>query len=348
VIGTRQQYPTKASAWLAVEASQPKPKQEALANSAAGPTVGTLVEHYRAEWMPIRFSTSRGYNSWLRNHILPRWGASLITELQARPVELWLRSLTGLEPKSHAAIRGLLRRLWDFAMWRGDLPTQRNPMELVTVKGASKRTRKPRSLAPEEFLSFLNHLEEPFRTMALIMVCFGLRISECLALRWSDVDWLHSRLSVRRSIVRQHIDETKTEYSNRELPIDPSVLAVLMSWRQTSQFAEAEDWVFASPVQLGRSPWSHPRIYQVFREAASVAGIGSVGTHTMRHTYRAWLAAVNTPLEVQRDLMRHADISMTLKYGDSVTDAMNQAASKVARLVLDEDPNSTQTARKSN
>ena len=96
VIGTRQQYPTKASAWLAVEASQPKPKQEALANSAAGPTVGTLVEHYRAEWMPIRFSTSRGYNSWLRNHILPRWGASLITELQARPVELWLRSLTGL------------------------------------------------------------------------------------------------------------------------------------------------------------------------------------------------------------------------------------------------------------
>jgi integrase len=284
-------------------------------------------------------------NSWLRNHILPRWGSSSIIEVQARPVELWLRSLTNLESKSRAAIRGLLSIVWDFAMWRGDLPSQRNPMELVTIRGASKRTRKPRSLKPEEFLSFLNDLDEPLRTMALIMVCFGLRISECLALRWCDVDWLHSRLSVRRSIVRQHIDETKTEYSNRELPIDPSVLGVLMRWRQKTQFGAAEDWMFASPVQLGRSPWSYARVYQVFKEAASIAGIERMGTHTMRHTYRAWLSAVNTPLEVQRDLMRHADIGMTLKYGDPVTDAMSQAASKVARLVLDEETNSTQAAR---
>ena len=36
----------------------------------------------------------------------------------------------------------------------------------------------------------VEHLEDPFHTMALTCVCFGLRISECLALRWSDVDWL--------------------------------------------------------------------------------------------------------------------------------------------------------------
>src|ERR1039458_3705926 len=29
-------------------------------------------------------------------------------------------------------------------MWRGDVPMQRNPMELVTIKGASKRIRQPR------------------------------------------------------------------------------------------------------------------------------------------------------------------------------------------------------------
>jgi integrase len=230
-------------------------------------------------------------------------------------------------------------------MWHLDVPVQRNPMELVTVRGASKRSRKPRSLKPEEFLTFVNQLDEPFRTIAMVMVCFGLRVSECLALRWCDVDWLHSRLSVRRSIVRQHVDETKTEHSNRELPIDPSVLGVLMRWRQATEFAEADDWVFASPVQLGRSPWSYARVYQVFKEAASVAGMEGMGTHTLRHTYRAWLAGLNTPLEVQRDLMRHADISMTVKYGDPVTDAMSQAASKVARLVLENDENSTQAAR---
>ena len=64
-----------------------------------------------------------------------------------------------------------------------DVPMQRNPMELVTIKGATKRTRQPRSLTVDEFQQLARHLEEPFRTMALVCVCFGLRISECLALR---------------------------------------------------------------------------------------------------------------------------------------------------------------------
>ena len=34
----------------------------------------------------------------------------------------------------------------------------------------------------------------------LVCVCFGLRISECLALRWSDVDWLDGKLRVERGM----------------------------------------------------------------------------------------------------------------------------------------------------
>jgi integrase len=85
-----------------------------------------------------------------------------------------------------------------------------NPMELVTVKGSSKRRRKPRSLTVAELQRFIVHLDEPFRTMALLSICFGLRISECLALKWSDVDWLNSKLSVQRGIVKQNVDDVKT------------------------------------------------------------------------------------------------------------------------------------------
>jgi hypothetical protein len=87
---------------------------------------------------------------WFKNHIVPKWGNSALSELQARPVEIWLTSLK-LSPKSRSHIRSLISTLWDFAMWRGDVPTQRNPMELVTIKGATKRTRKPRSLTVDEF-----------------------------------------------------------------------------------------------------------------------------------------------------------------------------------------------------
>src|SRR5208283_954453 len=111
-------------------------------------------------------------------------------------------------------IRGLVRVLWDFAMWRGDVPMQRNPMELVKIKGASKRMRQPRSLTVEEFQQLSQQLEGAFRVMALVCVCFGLRISECLALRWSDVDWLNGALNVERGIVHQVVDAVKTPESN--------------------------------------------------------------------------------------------------------------------------------------
>jgi len=298
------------------------------------PTVSTLVEQYRAEKMPQRFSTRHGYNAWLNNHIIPKWGACEITDVQARPVELWLHSLT-LAPKSRVAIRGLLGILWDFAMWRGDVPTQRNPMELVTIKGATKRMSKPRSLTVEEFQRFIVHLGEPFRTMALLCVCFGLRISECLALRWSDVDWLNGNLTVERGIVRQHVGDVKTTESRKQISADSSLLEILKRWKQTTQFSTSDDWLFASPTQLGRLPWSYPRVWGVFQKAASDASIAHVSTHTMRHTYRAWLDAVGTPIAVQQKLMRHADIRTTMNvYGDVVTDEMTVASGKVAGLAL--------------
>ena len=86
---------------------------------------------------------------------------------------------------------------------------QINPISLVTVKGASKRVRRPRSLTVEQFRLLLAHLREPFGTMALVCICFGLRISECLALRWADVDWLNGLLRVERGIVEQTVDDVK-------------------------------------------------------------------------------------------------------------------------------------------
>ena len=72
------------------------------------------------------------------------------------------------------------------------------------------------------------------------------------------------------------------------------------------------------------------------RNAAASAGVGKVGTHSMRHTYRSWLDAVGTAITVQQKLMRHSDIQTTLNiYGDVVTDEMRQAGSKIVGLALD-------------
>ena len=319
VIGTIREFPTKATAWQAAAPLRRLLEQriaETKNSDEPALTVRDLVDHYRVERMPHRVMTRQGYNTWLNNHILPKWGSCSIQQLQARPVDLWLRSLE-LSPKSKVHIRGLLSILWEFAMWRGDMPLQRNPIELVTVKGATKRLKKPRSLSVEEFPLLLATLSEPFRTMAVLCLCFGLRISECLALKWSDVDWLNGTLNVERGIVHQVIDDVKTPESERLMHIDGEVLSVLMSWKQQSQFSTPEDWMFASPVQIGRLPFSYPGVWRALRRAAREAGISHISSHTFRHTFRSWLDVLGTPLSVQKKLMRHTDIRMTMRYGNS-------------------------------
>ena len=335
-IGTKKDYPTKAAAWKAITPAESKPQP------SSAPTVAALVEHYRAEKMPKRIDTRRSYDVWLRNHIVPKWGVCPLSDAQARPVELWLGTLA-LSPKSKVHIRGTLSILWDFAMWRGDVPTQRNPMELVTIKGATKRTQKPRSLTVAEFQKFIVHLGEPFRTMALLCVCFGLRISEALALRWSDVDWLNGTLRIERGIVCQKVDDVKTDESRQSLHVTGGMLDTLKVWKQSTQFSAPEDWIFASPFQIGRLPWSYDQVWRAYQKAGAKAGIGGLGTHSLRHTYRSWLDAVGTPIAVQQKLMRHADIRTTMNiYGDIVTDEMTVASGKVTRLAL----NGAQTERK--
>ena len=340
LIGTKQEYPTKGAAWSAAESLRNTIEGQRKADH--GLTVRAVVAHYREEKMPKRADTRRAYEVWLSNHILPTWGDCSLNEVKARPVELWLGTLA-LAPKSKAHIRGVLSLLWDYAMWRGEVPTQRNPMELVTIRGATKRKRQPRSLTVDEFRLFAQNLAEPFHTIALLCVCLGLRISECLALRWSDVDWLNGKLRVERGIVSQQVDEVKTAESRRRMSIDACLLNVLKAWKQTTQFPNSEDWMFASPVQLRRLPWSYDQIWRVYQKAAKAAGIGGLGTHSLRHTYRSWLDSVGTPVGVQQKLMRHADIRTTMNvYGDAATDEMTQAHSKVVGLAL----NGAQAERK--
>ena len=87
-----------------------------------------------------------------------------------------------------------------------------------------------------------------------------------------------------------------------------------------------EDWVFASPARLGRQPWSYDQVWRSFLSAAAAAGIGKLGTHSMRHMYRSWLDAARTTVAVQRKLMGHGDIRTTMNvYRDVVTNEMQEA-----------------------
>ena len=87
-----------------------------------------------------------------------------------------------------------------------------------------------------------------------------------------------------------------------------------------------------SVQKLGRQPLSYTFVWENLGNAALKARIGHVSSPTFRHTHRTWLDSVGTPVGVQQNLMRHADICTTMNiYGDTATADTRDAHEKVVR-----------------
>jgi integrase len=333
-IGLVQDFPTKKSAQNA--AADLRKEFNGRPALAQPHTFGELIHKYIREEMPVRYSTSRGYLSYLENHIKPKWSERRVDEVRANEVRLWLRELP-LQPKTVGHIRDLMRTLYRFAMLWEWIPVAENPMTLFRIERSTKRKKKPRVLSPAEFHKLAAAIREPYQTMVVLAACLGLRCSELLALHWGDFDWVKSEVRVERAIVNGRLGPTKTEHSEKGLPLHPKVAERMLAFYQSSTFREIDDYVFASPFSAGEKPYHSYRVQQyVIKPSAKACGLGDgIGWHTLRHSYRSWLDKTGAPIGVQRDLMRHSDIRTTMNnYGDSFMDDLREANGDVVGVLL--------------
>jgi integrase len=277
----------------------------------------------------ISYSTAAGYKSYIRNHIESRWANTPLTAVKALQITDWLNSLT-LAPKTRGQVRALMHLLFEKAMLWELIELQRNPVELVKLRGTSRRKRKPQILAPEKFQELLKVLREPHKTMAIVAMCTGLRVSEILALRWEHIDFKAGVMLVQQGVVNGRIGRVKTEASHDEVPLDPAFVAVLRDRRGQ----KTEGLVFPSPL-TGRPFYAGIIQRQILRPKGAEVGVPGLGWHTFRHTYRSLLDETGAPIGVQQKLMRHSNVSTTMNvYGNSTLRAKQQANSKVVQMVM--------------
>jgi integrase len=147
-------------------------------------------------------------------------------------VEQWLKELKH-SPKTKSNIKGLLHRIFEYAMKWEILETQRNPMQLVEIKGVTKRVRKKVVLTVEQYQALLAELPYHIQVMVMIAMCLGLRISEIRALQWQDFDLKGRILTLTRSIVGRYVwNGGKTGASEDEVFLDSKLVSVLEDWRK--------------------------------------------------------------------------------------------------------------------
>ena len=169
--------------------------------------------------------------------------------------------------------------------------------------------------------------------MVMVAACLGLRASEIMGLQWRDFNWEDLTVLIRRGVCRT--GDTKTEASQKPLPIDPRLARSLEELWKSSSHKSPQDWV--SSNRAGRPRAQQDILRRHLRSAALRAGIGKIGWHTFRHSYSTMLRGAGTDIKVQQELLRHATIQSTMNiYTQAVSEQKRIANSVVVGVLFNE------------
>ncbi len=165
-----------------------------------------------------------------------------------------------------------------------------------------KRPKKlPCVLSKDEVLSIIDHVGNlKHKVILLTTYSSGLRISETLNLRISDID--SNRMLIR-------INHGKCD-KDRLTVLSPKTLQMLRAYWKLYR---PSDLLF--PGLIYGKPIAARNIQHIFQLAKSNAGILKPATvHTLRHSFATHLLESNTDLRTIQMLLGHSDISTTAKY----------------------------------
>jgi len=343
VVGPVSELPTEFDARRALQALRISVNLDLSEQARPPRNFRTLVDHYRQKELVRQnderkaYSTKKGYESYLKNWIVPRWGEYMLARMEngiAVHVEEWLGTMKRSRG-TKAKVRNIMSAVCTHAIRYGWMAT--NPIR--AVRQSAKRERIIDPLTAEELQRLFAELGPRERTLVLLDVPTGMRRGEVLATQWCDIDFGKKTLNVRKSIWQQHLGPVKTEESEKVMPLDDEMIADLLRWRSETPYAGDQDWIFASGRMKGRQPlWPEAIERNYIRPAAERAKITKhISWHVFRHTFSTLLAENDEDVKTVQSLMRHANSNLTMNiYTHAVSSKKRRAQTKVVEMILPE------------
>jgi integrase/recombinase XerD len=193
--------------------------------------------------------------------------------------------------------------------------------DVVTMIPFGKRPKTlPAVLSRAEVLRLFAALpDNAYRTLVRTAYACGLRISEVVRLRVTDIDSQRGVLVVRQGKGQK----------DRLVPLSPALLAELRAhWRRY----RPRDWLFP-----GQKPGRHLNVnalQRLFARLVRPLGFGkAVSMHTLRHSYATHLLEAGVDVVTLQRLLGHRDLSTTARYLHVSTQQLQRTPSPLDALL---------------
>ncbi|MCA1557863.1 MAG: site-specific tyrosine recombinase XerD [Acidobacteria bacterium] len=229
-----------------------------------------------------------------------------VEELSRSDLRAWIANLSreGLAPRSVSRATSAVRGFYRFLMLDGHI--KRHPAEDLDTPQAG--THLPRFLSEDEMERLLaapdTSSEEGLRDRAILelMYASGLRISELISLKTSDVDMDAGLLSCHGKGSKE-----------RRIPIGKSAARWLELYRAARRRTTRTHDPRLFVNSLG-APLTRQRVWAAIKRVASRAGLENVSPHTLRHSFATHLMQRGADSRSVQSLLGHSDISTTQIY----------------------------------
>lgn len=327
------------------------------------------VEKWLTHWVEniaapnVRENTIAGYRVAVNRHLIPGLGAHRLDRLEPEHLEKLYAAMQrrGSKPATAHQAHRTLRTALNEAMRRGHIT--RNPASLAKSPRLSDEEIEPYSV--EEVRKLLDQaLKRRNSARWAIALALGLRQSEALGLKWSDVNVNEGTLTVRRGRLRPRwahgcsddcgkkfgghcparkplrsdTTETKSRAGRRSIGL-PDELSALLRKHQDEQHVERENaaqlwqeggWLFTTPTGKPVNPRTD---YAEWKRLLKLAGLRDGRLHDARHTAATVLLVLGVPERAVMGIMGWSNSSMAARYQHVTHQVRRDIATKIDDLL---------------
>lgn len=283
-----------------VKALLAEKKAGAAAAEGSAMTLGGWLTDWQNARTELKESTRLLYRRHIRNTIIPKIGGIKMKAVTVEAVQRFINSLS-MAPATvrlvFVILKAALRDACDQGLCAdvcGKVRLPREPVKNVEILTPAQQRRLEASLSESND--------------AGILLCLytGLRIGELCALRWRDVDFEGSALSVRGTQVRQDgglkVTPPKSRASLRTIPLPDFILDKLRALPRDGEFVLSH---MGGPVEV--------RSYRRrFKRILAEAELPDIRFHALRHTFSSRALEVGMDYKTLSEVLGHASVATTM------------------------------------
>jgi integrase len=302
-------------------------------------TLAEYLNRWLSDYVKPNLSprTAEGYEHICNHHLIPSLGSVTLNGLKPEHLQHYNQEKQsgGLNAQTvrhhHTALHKALQTAVEWGL------LARNPADAV---------KPPKAQHPEmqtwnrnEVNQFLEAAKStPYYALFYTLLYTGLRRSEILALRWQDIDFIYSQISVSRSMHylkggKVIFRQTKTDKSKRTVKLTPSTFLVLDEYRKNK---EAESILTGKPLSdsdlvfsdIDGKPFLPNTVTHAWIKLVRHTGLKSIRLHDARHTHASLMLRDGIHPKVVQERLGHSSISITLDTYSHVAPGLQEAAAK--------------------